>query len=156
VLTSEAGIAVTRIDTMRGMLRQASVSQRFTMNLVAAFAATAVTLAAVGLYGLLAHLMARRTKEIGVRVALGARHWDVVRTLTGRTLLLVAIGVAAGLCASFALSDAVRSALFGVSPHDPVTYVSVAGGFLALAVAAGTLPTLRALRIDPVQVIRAE
>jgi putative ABC transport system permease protein len=80
----------------------------------------------------------------------------VVRTVAGRTLLLVGIGVAAGLAASFALSGAVRSALFGVSPYDPLTYVAVAAGFLAVAMATGTLPTLRALRIDPVRVIRTD
>jgi predicted permease len=155
-LTVEAGVGVSRVGTMHGMLRDASASQRFTMNLVTAFAATAVTLAVVGLYGLLGFLITRRTREIGVRVALGAKHWDVVRAVAGRTLVLVGVGVAAGLAASFALTDTLRSALFGVSPHDPFTYLSVALGFLALAVAAGTLPTLRALRIDPVRVIRAE
>jgi predicted permease len=155
-LTNEAGLGLASLETMNGMLREASVPQRFTMNLVMAFAATAVTLAVVGLYGLLAFLIARRTKEIGVRVALGAKHWDVVRTVAGRTLLLAAVGVGAGLAASLALSGAVRSALFGVSSQDPVTYAAVAAGSLALAAAAAIFPTLRALRIDPVRVIRAE
>jgi putative ABC transport system permease protein len=155
-LTSEAGLGIPNIETMQGMLREASVSERFTMTLVTVFAATAVTLAVVGMYGLLGFLIARRTREIGLRVALGANHWHVVRMFTGRALLLVGVGVVAGLAASFALSEAVRSTLFGVSPHDPFTYFCVAGGFLALAIAAGTLPTLRALRIDPVRVIRAE
>lgn len=155
-LTSEASLGITRLNTMHGMLREASVSQRFAMNLVTSFAVAAVTLAVVGLYGLLAFLIVRRTKEIGVRVALGAKHWDIVRTVAGRTLFLVGVGIAAGIAASFALSEAVRSSLFGVSPHDSVTYVSVAAGFLALSIAAGTLPTFRALRIDPVHVIRAE
>ena len=155
-LAAEGGLGVTGIATMNGMLREASASQRFTMNLVTAFAVTAVTLAVVGLYGLLAFLIARRTKEIGVRVALGAQHWDVVRTVAGRTLLLVGVGVAAGLAVSLALSGAVRSSLFGVSPHDPLTYVAVAAGFVGIAIAAGTLPTLRAIRIDPVRVIRME
>ena len=155
-LTAGAGVGVTRVETMQGTLRAASVSQRFTMNLVSAFAGTAVTLAAVGLYGLLAFLIARRTKEIGVRVALGAKHWDVMRTVAARTLLLVALGIAGGLSASVALSNVVRSSLFGVSPHDPLTYLSVAVAFLVVSVAAGMVPTLRALRIDPVRVIRTE
>jgi predicted permease len=155
-LTEDAGLSLTRIDTMDGMLREASVSQRFTMSLVTAFAVTAVGIAVAGLYGLLAYLIARRTKEIGVRVALGARHWDIVRSVAGRTLAIVAAGVAAGLAVSVALGDTVRSVLFGVSPHDPATYAGVAAGFLALALLAGLLPTLRALRIDPVRVIRAE
>jgi putative ABC transport system permease protein len=156
VLTSEAGIAVTRIETMNGILRDASVPQRFTMRLVLVFAATAVILAIVGVYGLLAFVIARRTKEIGVRVALGARHWDVVRAVAGRTFLLVGIGVVAGLAASGALSGTLRSTLFGVSSLDPPTYVSVALAFIALAVSAAVVPTVRALRIDPVRVIRAE
>jgi ABC-type antimicrobial peptide transport system permease subunit len=110
----------------------------------------------VGIYGLLGFLIARRTREIGVRVALGAKHWHLVRMVAGRTLLLTGLGFVAGLAASAAMGDILRSTLFGVSPHDPGTYVWVAGGFLALAVAAATLPTLGALRIDPVRVIRAE
>ena len=156
VLTSGAGVGITRIDTMNGMLREASVPQRFTMNLVIAFATTAVTLAVVALYGLLAFVIARRTKEIGVRVALGAQHWDIVRMVGSRTLLLVGIGVAVGLAASRALGETLRGALFGVSPHDSVTYISVAFGFLGLAIAAAIVPTISALRIDPVRVIRAD
>jgi predicted permease len=155
-LKSDAGTRVTRLETMNGLLREASASQRFTMNLVGAFAATAVTLAVIGLYGLLAFLIARRTREIGVRVALGATHWDVVRAVAGRTLGLVSLGIAGGLAASFALGGVVRSSLFGVSPHEPATYIGVAAGFMALSIAASALPTLRALRIDPVRVIRAE
>jgi predicted permease len=156
MLTSEAGLAVTRIVTMRRMLGDASVSQRFTMTLVTAFAAAAVTVAVTGVYGLLGFLIARRTREIGVRVALGANDWHVVRMVVGRALLLVGVGVAAGLALSLALSDAVRNALFGVSPRDPFTYVVVASGFVALAIAAASLPAFRALRIDPVRVIREE
>ena len=73
-----------------------------------------------------------------------------------RTLLLVGIGVAVGLAASRALGETLRGALFGVSPHDPVTYISVALGFLGLAIAAAIVPTISALRIDPVRVIRAD
>lgn len=80
----------------------------------------------------------------------------IARTVAGRTLVVVGLGVAAGLAASFAITDALRSALFGVSPHDPLTYASVAVGFLVLAIAAGTLPAFRALRIDPVRVIRGD
>jgi ABC-type antimicrobial peptide transport system permease subunit len=79
-----------------------------------------------------------------------------MRMVVGRALLLVGVGVAAGLAASVALGDVVRSALFGISPHDPLTYGWVAGGFLVLTLAAGTVPTLSALRIDPVRVIRVE
>jgi predicted permease len=156
VLTSEAGLGIVRIETMNEMLRGASVPQRFTMNLVVAFAATAVTLATVGLYGLLAFLIARRTKEIGLRVALGARHWDIVRMVAGQALLLAGIGVATGLVASSVLSGALRSTLFGISSQDPATYTAVAFGFLVLSIAASVLPTIRALRIDPIRVIRAE
>jgi predicted permease len=155
-LTSDGGIAVGRIETMSAMLREASASQRFAMHLLAMFAATAVALAMVGLYGTLAFLIARRTREIGVRFALGATHWDVVRMVVGRTLALVAIGVTGGLLASAGVSGLLRSVLFGVSANDPATYGAVALGFALLGITAAALPTIRALRIDPVGAIRCE
>ena len=155
-LTSEAGIVVGGIETMSAMLDEASVAQRFATNLLTAFAAMAVTLAAVGIYGVLTFMIGRRTKEIGVRFALGARRWDVMRMTIGRTLALASIGVTGGLLASASLSGVLRNVLFGVSPDDPLTYALVAFGFLLLAVAASALPTLRALHVDPIGAIRTE
>jgi putative ABC transport system permease protein len=155
-LASEASIVVGGIETMSSMLDEASVAQRFAMNLLSAFAAMAVTLAAVGIYGVLAFMIGRRTKEIGVRFALGARPWDVMRMTIGRTLVLASIGVVGGLLVSASLSGVLRNVLFGVSPDDPLTYGLVSIGFLLLAVAASALPTLRALHVDPIGAIRMD
>jgi predicted permease len=150
------GLRLGRVEMMRTLVRQASASQRFAMSLVAMFAGTAVVLAVVALYGLLALLVGRRTREIGVRLALGASSLDVARLIVHRMLLLVLIGVAVGTLASGALSRVVQSVLFGVSATDLRTYVAVALGFLVLAVAVSAVPIRRALRIDPVRVINAE
>jgi predicted permease len=150
------GLRLARIDTMTALLRQASVAQRFSMSVVTAFAGTAVILAAVALYGLLALLVGRRTREIGVRLALGATRWDVVRLILNRTLPLVLIGVVVGMVASGALSRVLQSLLFGISATDPRTYAAVSVGFLLLGAAASAVPIRRALRIDPVRIINAE
>ena len=103
---------------MTALLRQASVAQRFSMSLVAVFAGTAVVLATVALYGLLALLVGRRTREIGVRLALGATRWDVARLILNRTLPLVLIGVVIGMVASGAFGRVLQSLLFGISATD--------------------------------------
>jgi predicted permease len=155
-MTAGGTAGITGLQTMDAMLREASVAQRFSMSLVTVFAVAAVTLAIVGLYGLLAFLVARRTKEIGVRIALGAGHLRIIRLVLGRTLALVGAGIAAGFAVSLGLGGVLGSLLFGVSARDPLTYAAVAAGFTLLGVAVGTLPTLRALRTDPVSVIRME
>jgi ABC-type antimicrobial peptide transport system permease subunit len=154
---SEAGeFRVRRVETMTEIVRLASASQRFSMGLVTVFAANAVVLAVVGLYGSLALFVGRRAKEIGVRFALGARPRDVAGMMVRRTLALVLTGVVLGLMASISASGVLRSVLFGVSPSDAVTYAAVAAGFVLLALVVGAIPMRRALRIDPVRLMRAE
>jgi putative ABC transport system permease protein len=144
-----------RVETMTG-IRQASAAQRFSMSLVSMFAGTAVVLAVVALYGLLVLLVGRRTREIGVRLALGATSWDVARLIVDRTLVLVGVGIAVGMVASGVMSRILQSALFGVSATDPRTYAAVALGFLVLAAAVSASPIRRALEIDPVRIINVE
>ena len=120
------------------------------------FAGTAVVLAVVALYGLLALLVGRRTREIGVRLALGATPWDVARVIVHRTLVLVGVGIVIGMVASGVMSRILQSALFGVSATDPRTYAAVAIGFLVLAAAVSAIPIRRALKIDPVRIINVE
>jgi putative ABC transport system permease protein len=145
-----------RVETMTGLIRQASAAQRFSMSLVAMFAGTAVVLAVVALYGLLALLVGRRTREIGVRLALGATSWDVARVIVHRTLVLVGVGIVVGMVASGVMSRILQSALFGVSATDVRTYAAVALGFLVLAAAVSAIPIRRALKIDPVRIINVE
>ncbi len=150
------GLRLGRIETMTALLRQASVAQRFSMSLVAVFAGTALVLAAVALYGLLALLVGRRTREIGVRLALGATRWDVAQLILNRTLPLVLIGVAIGMVASAALSRVLQSLLFGISATDPRTYAAVTVSFLLLGAVASAVPIRRALKIDPARIINVE
>lgn len=147
---------IGRVETMTALIRQASAAQRFSMSLVTAFAGTAVVLAVVALYGLLALLVGRRTREIGVRLALGATSWDVARLIGHRTLTLVLVGVVVGTMASGAMSRIIQSSLFGVSATDLRTYAAVALGFLLLSAAVSTVPIRRALKIDPVRIINVE
>jgi len=153
---SGPGLRLGRVETMTELLRQASVAQRFSMNLVAVFAGTAVVLATVALYGLLALLVGRRTREIAVRLALGATRWDVARLILNRTLPLVLMGVVTGMVTSAAMSRVLQSLLFGISATDPRTYATVAVGFLLLGAAASAVPLRRAFNIDPARIINVE
>lgn len=147
---------ITRIDTMAALLAEASSPQRFATTLLVVFAWMAAALAAAGLYGLLAYLVGHRTREIGVRVALGASPAAIVRTTAGRGLALAGAGVVLGLAGAWGVGGLMQRLLFEVSPTDPAIYAIVAGGFLAVAGAASYAPTRRALRVDPVDALRAE
>jgi predicted permease len=120
------------------------------------FAGVALVLTAMGLYGLLASAVAQRTQEIGVRAALGAGRFDIVRLVTGQTMWLVAIGIVVGLGLSIAGSQLVRAYLFGVPLHDPVTLASVVGLVGVVTFLAALQPTRRALRVDPAVALRWE
>jgi ABC-type antimicrobial peptide transport system permease subunit len=113
-------------------------------------------LALAGIYGSIAFHVARRTHEIGVRIALGARPAGVVGMVVRRSLLLAALGVAAGIALALGAARLASSLLFGIAPHDPVSYVAAAAVLLLAAIAAGSIPALRAARVDPVTALRSE
>lgn len=129
---------------------------RLAATLLALFGAVALALAAVGLYGVMSYHVARRTREIGVRMALGARGGDVVRMVAGHGLRLTAAGLLLGAAAAAALTRFVRGMLFGVAPTDPLTFAGVALLLLAVAVAACVVPARRAVQLDPMQALRYE
>jgi putative ABC transport system permease protein len=129
---------------------------RFTTLLLGGFASAAVLLAAVGLYGVLAFAVAQRTREIGVRVALGAQRRDVYRLVMRRGGLLLGMGLALGIAATLALGRLVAGLLYGVTPRDPVTMVTVALFLTAVAIIATYLPARRAMHVDPLVALRAE
>ena len=116
----------------------------------------ALSLAAIGVYGVVAYVVSRRHREIGVRMALGANVHDVERLIVRQTLRPVAIGLGIGLAVAAAAARLLHSALFGVSPSDPLTFIGAPLLMLAVAAAAAFLPTRRASRIDPVAVLRSE
>lgn len=130
--------------------------QRFSTTLLAAFAALAVLLATVGIYGVTSYAVAQRTHEIGVRLALGAKTGDVLRLVVGPGMLLAGIGIAIGLIGSLAVTRLLASLLYGVTATDPLTMIAVAALLALVALAACLIPARRAARIDPLMALRHE
>jgi ABC-type antimicrobial peptide transport system permease subunit len=128
--------------------------RKWTMNLLATFAVLALALAAAGIYGVMAHLVALRTPEIGVRLALGARPMGVMRQVLGEGAMQAAIGLAVGLGGSLAVMRGLRTILFGIEPTDPLTLISVGGGLMCVALLAVAVPAVRAMRVDPITALR--
>jgi predicted permease len=149
-------IHIVRTGTLAGQRDESLLQERLISTLATAFGILALVLSAVGLYGVLAYSVARRTSEIGLRMALGALPGDVVWSVLRQTLWLVGIGLAAGIPASIFLAKLVRSLLYGVTPTDALAQVSAAALLAAVAVAASYLPARRAGRIDPMIALRYE
>jgi putative ABC transport system permease protein len=130
--------------------------RRLNLVLIGVFGGTALLLALAGIYGSIAFHVARRTHEIGLRIALGARTSRVVSMVVRRSLVLAGIGVVTGIAIALGASRLASSLLYGISPHDPVSYAAAAAVLLVAAVAAGSIPALRAARVDPVTALRSE
>jgi predicted permease len=152
----DANLPVQNLSTVRRQLNENVFLDRMISALTAAFAALATLLAAVGLFGVMAYTVAQRTREIGLRMALGAEGSQVRRMILGQVGRMVVVGGAAGLLAALALGRAARSLLFGVEGHDPVTVVAGTLLLAGVAMAAGYLPARRAARVDPMIALRAE
>jgi putative ABC transport system permease protein len=128
--------------------------ERFSTLLLALFAGAALLLAAVGLYGVMAYLVAQRTPEVGIRIALGGRPVDVLRLVVRQGVGIAAAGLAAGLLGALALSRPLARLLYEVPPTDPPTYAGIALLLLLVALAASYVPARRATRIDPIDALR--
>ena len=134
----------------------ATAQPRFTLVLLGTFAAVALGLASLGIYGVIAYAVTRRTQEIGVRVALGARPLAVVRLVVSQGMALALAGMAVGVAAALVLVRGMERILYGVQPTDPVTFALAVLLLSATALAACLIPAHRAARLDPVKALRAE
>ncbi|MEG9438632.1 ABC transporter permease [Edaphobacter sp. HDX4] len=144
------------IATLRQRVSKLADQPRFQASLVGFFAAIGLLLAVIGLYGVIAFLVAQRTQEIGMRMALGARRTDILQLVMARSMRLIAAGVAAGLVAALASSRVLASLLFGVGPRDPVTFALVPLLLVAIGLAATAIPARLASRVDPAVALRSE
>jgi putative ABC transport system permease protein len=133
-----------------------TAQQNFNLLLLGLFAAVALLLAAVGIFGVMAYSVERRTHELGVRAALGANRRDILSFVLLQALRMATIGVGAGVVAAFGLTRLLTTQLFGVKSSDPVTFAAASIILLAVAVAAAGIPALRATRIDPLMALRHE
>jgi putative ABC transport system permease protein len=149
-------VPVGRVRTMDEVLAGSLAFQRFLMTLIGLFAALAAALAAVGIYGVMSYLVAQRTHEIGVRMALGARPGSVVELVVGRAMVLAGAGALVGLAGAAGLTRLLRSQLFGVRPLDPATFAAATVLLAFVALAACLVPAWRASRVDPIVALRSE
>jgi putative ABC transport system permease protein len=148
--------AVSDIATMEESVDDSLASQRLTMTLLGVFAGLALILASIGLYGVMALIVTQRTRELGIRFALGASRGDVLRLVLGQGAVLVGIGLAAGLLGAFLASRALRSVLYDVAPLDPAALISALLTLSVIALIACFLPARRASLVDPIEALRME
>jgi predicted permease len=149
-------LPVTQVFTMNEIVAASVDHQRFNLTLLGIFAAVALALAVVGIYGVMSYAITQRTNEIGIRVALGAQHGNILWLILGQGLRLALVGGAVGILASFALTRYMSHLLFGISPRDPQTFVAIPFVLLAVALLACYIPARRAMRVDPIVALRYE
>jgi ABC-type antimicrobial peptide transport system permease subunit len=142
--------------TVEQSLSQQTQFLRLYILLLGIFGGIAAVLAAIGIYGVMAYAVAERTREIGIRMALGAGSGDVVKMVLGHALVIIGIGVTLGLAGSFALTRVIKSALYGVTATDPTTYVGISALLLLVAIIACLVPTRRAVAVHPTIALRYE
>jgi len=147
---------VFNVRTMEQIVSQSVASRRFSMLLLSVFAVVALLLASIGIYGMMSYAVAQRTREIGLRMTLGAQRGNVLRLVVGQGMKLVIIGVVLGLVAAIALTRTMKSLLFGVSATDPETFIGIALLLTIVALLACWIPARRATKVDPIVALRCE
>jgi putative ABC transport system permease protein len=147
---------VAGAQTMDEIISSSIASRRFSMILLGSFALLALLLSSLGIYGVVSYLVGQQTREIGIRIALGAQRGDVMRLVLGDGAKMALIGVALGLAAAVGLTRLMTSVLFGVSATDPLTFGGVALLLALVALAAAYIPARRATRVDPLVALRHE
>jgi predicted permease len=152
----DPNVPVHSISTMDQIITRSLADRRFALELLGIFAAVALLLAAVGIYGVMAYSFSQRTHEVGIRIALGAQRTDILRMALGEGMRTVVIGLASGLVGAAIVTRLFRSLLFNVAPADPITFLSVSSILAAVALFACYIPAQRATRVDPLAALREE
>jgi putative ABC transport system permease protein len=156
VRSVDADLPVYGVRMMDDLLGRAVASRQFLMRILTAFGAAAIALALLGIYGVISYAVVQRTREIGIRIAIGAQRVQVLALILRQGLGAVGAGMAIGLAGALALARAMTSVLFGVSPFDPLTLGAVLGVMAAVAALAILLPARRAARVDPISALRLD
>lgn len=156
VATVDPGAVIYAEQTMNDIIAKSLAARRLSMILLGAFAAIATLLSCIGIYGAISYLAQERTREIGVRMALGARQGDVLLLVLRQGLTMAVLGIATGSLLALGLTRLISSQLYGVTPHDPLTFCVAALALTAVALAACCIPARRAARVDPVVALRCE
>src|SRR6185436_1684085 len=156
VRTVDPQLALQNLRTLDDVMNESLLSQRALTSLLAVFAALALALAAVGIYGVMSYSVAQRTNEIGIRIALGAQPGQVLSWVLRNAMVLVVVGLGVGVAGAIALTRSLHGVLYEVSSTDPLTFVGVAVAILLVALVASYLPARRATRVDPLVALRAE
>jgi putative ABC transport system permease protein len=152
----DANLPVNDIRTLEEVVAESIAQPRFYMLLLAVFAVVALVLAAIGIFGVMSYTVSQRTREIGIRMALGAQGGNVVGMVVRQAMLLAVVGLALGVTAALALSRTMTTLLFDMSPTDPITFAAVVGVLASVASLASYLPARRAALVDPIEALRAE
>ena len=152
----DKGQPVSDVKTMEEHVSASLARPRLNSAMVTAFAGLALTLAAIGLYGLMSYAVGQRTHEIGIRMALGAERRDVLRLILRQGLVLTFVGAGLGLAGAFGLTRLLANMLYGVTPTDPLTFAAVSAALIIVAGLASYVPARRATKVDPMVALRCE
>ncbi len=152
----DPNLPVFQMKTIEAQMEESLITERLVATLSTGFGILATLLAAIGLYGVMAYMVAQRTREIGVRMALGAASGDVVWLVMKEVFLLAGIGIAVGLPAAWGLTRMVKSQLYGIQPNDAMTIIAATLGIAVVAIIAGYVPARRATMVDPMRALRWE
>jgi ABC-type antimicrobial peptide transport system permease subunit len=154
MLEFNSALVVHHPEDLEKTVADSISNKRFTMTLLGAFALLALLLASIGIYGVLSYMVGQRTKEIGVRMALGAQKFDVLRMVLKDGARMTLLGIVLGLVGAVGLTRLLRTMLYGVSSTDPLTFISVAALLGAIAMVACYVPARRAMKVDPMEALR--